>query len=117
QEAELLVLATCGPPTDDGPAGGSLQVLQRNYQTLQAARTGKGTGLLRLLPADPVPDSEPLRRYFLDVIGPYLDAERAAPSRLRLRARFTYDFTELRGRLRPEVRPILDALEQLCERR
>jgi hypothetical protein len=117
QEAELLVLATCGPPSEAETGEGSLQVLQRNAQGLRAVRTGKGTGLLRILPPEPVPDSEPLRRYFADVIEPYLWPELSGRSRRRLQARFRSDFAELRSQLHPEAHGVLDALEQLCERR
>jgi len=117
EEADLLVLATCGASPEGSAADETLGVLKRNQQTLKAARAGKGTGLLRLLPVSPIPNSEPLRHYFREVVEPYLLSEGSARSRLRLRARLKSDFIELRGQLRSEAHPIVDALERLCEQR
>jgi hypothetical protein len=114
-EAELLVLATCGPPPDQ-PQGG-LAILEKNLRRVRASRSGKGTGLLRVLPEMPVEDTEPLRRYFRAVIDPYLRSDTSNRSRVRLRARMKHDFRDLRLRLNPAVHPVVDALEDLCERR
>jgi hypothetical protein len=112
-EAELLVLATCGPPAEDGLA--ALRVLQKNRAALHAAQTGKGTGLLRVIPAEALPDTEPLRHYFHAVIGPFLRSETSPRSALR--ARMQADFRELRRKINPAAGAVLDALEDLCERR
>jgi hypothetical protein len=117
REAELLVLATCGPPPDANGAAKALQILKDNEDIITAARRGKGTGLLHVLPAVPVADCEPLRVYFEQVIEPYLKTESSSGARLRMRARMKADFGDLRGRLRPEAQPVIDALEQVCERR
>jgi hypothetical protein len=114
-EAELLVLATCGPPGDDPTQ--ALAVLQQTIPRIRATRSGKGAGLLRVLPAEPVPDTEPLRHYYRDIIDPYLQTEATSRSRLRLRARLKSDFNDLRLRINPDAHPVVDALEHLCERR
>ena len=114
-EAELLVLATCGPPGDGAEEG--LQLLRRQEATVRAVRAGKGSGLLRDIPAEPVADTEPLRGYFHSVLDPYLRPETSSGSALRLRARIKADFAELRQRINPDAHRVVDALEDLCERR
>jgi hypothetical protein len=117
REAELLVLATCGPPPDPQGTAKALEILKQNREIIKANQAGRGTGLLRILPATPIAGTEPLRVYFEDVLQPYLTPDSSAGKRTRLRARLKQDFTELRGRLTPESHPVIDALEQLCERR
>jgi hypothetical protein len=114
QEAELLVLATCGPPA------GSSEVpltLRQHIGVVRAARTGRGTGLLAVLPVEPIPDSEPLRRYFVDTVDPYLRPDASGRSHLFLRARIDKDFRDLQGRLPADALPVVEALRDLCERR
>jgi hypothetical protein len=114
-EAELLVLATCGPPA--GNPGGALEVLQANLPRIRAAHAGKGAGLLQVLPPEPLPDTEPLRHYFHSVIDPYLRPEASYRSKLRLRARLETDFKDLELRINPAAGPVVAALKNLCERR
>jgi hypothetical protein len=114
-EAELLVLATCGPPVDN--PNGALEVLKENLPRVRAARAGKGAGLLRVLPSQPLPDTEPLRHYFHSVIDPYLRSEASYRSKLRLRARLENDFEDLELRINPKAQPVVAALKDLCERR
>jgi hypothetical protein len=114
REAQLLVLATCGPTTDREGSAKALAILKENEPILKASRAGRGAGLLRILPAEPIPGTEPIRVYFNDVIEPYLTSTTTAG---RLRSRLKQDFNELRGRMDPESHPVLDALEGLCDRR
>jgi hypothetical protein len=117
EEAELLVLATCGPPRDkDGTLlPGMPPALRDHLGRVRDARAGKHTGLLQLLPPVPLPDTEPIRKYFHEVIDPYL---RSRPSlRSRLRARWQSDFADLRKRVNPQAHGVVDALERLCQRR
>jgi hypothetical protein len=114
-EAELLVLATCGPPADDPKAG--LAILEEGIGRVRSSRGGKGTGLLRVLPPQPLIDTEPLRRYFHDFIDPYLRDDLSYLSKLRLRARMESDFGDLRVRVNPEAHEVVDALKDLCQRR
>ncbi len=114
-EAELLVLATCGPPVEDPRS--CLKLLREGLAQIRASRALKGTGLLNLMPPSPLPDTEPLRRYFRDVIDPYLRRDLAYRSKLRLRAGLESDFRDLRLRVNPQAHPVVDALKDLCERR
>jgi hypothetical protein len=114
-EAELLVLATCGPPPDNPDR--ALEVLKANMPRVRAAHAGRGAGLLRVLPPQPLPDTEPLRHYFHDVIDPYLRADASYRSRLRLRARLENDFQDLSLRINPRAEPVVAALKNLCQRR
>jgi hypothetical protein len=116
-EAELLVLATCGPPRE-GPGAMKLPLTLANHiGVVRAAHGGKGSGLLAVLPAEEIPDTEPLRRYFNETVEPYLRPESAERSKLQLRARVDKDFRDLRGRLPVAAQPVIDALYGLCERR
>ncbi len=114
-EAELLVLATCGPPAED-PVG-ALKILENGIGRIRAARGGKGAGLLRVLPAEPLADTEPLRRYFHEFINPYLRDDLSYLSKLRLRARMESDFQDLRLKVNPDAHEIVDTLKDLCQRR
>jgi hypothetical protein len=114
-EAELLVLATCGPPADNPKS--TLEILKNGVGRIRASRGGKGAGLLRVLPAEPLPDTEPLRKYFNDSVDPYLRDELSYLSKLRLRARMESDFNDLRVRVNPEAHEVVEALKDLCQRR
>jgi hypothetical protein len=115
REAELLVLATCGPPPEHQEQ--ALVLLKENRSRIRAGYAGKGAGLLHLLPETPLADTEPLRHYFHDVIDPYLRPETSQRSRLRLRSRLEIDFRDLRLKINPDAHPVVDALKDLCERR
>jgi hypothetical protein len=116
QEAELLVLATCGPPTTRSSA---TSALRENVARVHAARAGRGAGLLNgpVLPPEPIPDTEPLRDYFTRILGPYLRRGATHGSRLTARQQAAEDFRELRARVNPAAHPVVDALEEVCERR
>jgi hypothetical protein len=115
REAELLVLATCGSPAE-GRATGLPLTLKNHIEVVRAARSGKGSGLLDVLPPEPVPDTEALRRYFEEVVDPYLRPAMGR-TRLRLRARVDKDFCELKAHLPEAAQPVIDALHGLCQRR
>ena len=112
QEAELLVLATCGPEENGLPTA-----LREHIGRVRDARAGQNTGLLKLLPPAPLPETEPIRKYFQGVIDPYLRSRPALRSQMRLRARWQSDFADLRQRVNPAAHPVVDALQELCERR
>jgi hypothetical protein len=110
-EAELLVLATCGPGEDDGdPLGG-------NVAWVRAQRHAHGAGLLEHLPREPIANTGVLRRYFRSTIAPFLRQGRAAGSPLTARRRAEDEFRDLRGRVNPAAHPVVDQLERLCDRR
>jgi hypothetical protein len=110
-EAELLVLAACGPGEDDGAA------LDGNVEWVRAHRHARGAGLLEHLPREPIADTGVLRRYFRTTIAPFLRHGRAAGSPLTSRRRAEAEFRDLRGRVNPAAHPIVDQLERLCDRR
>jgi hypothetical protein len=117
QEAELLVLATCGPPESNTGRVEIPLTLKQHIGVVRDARTGKGTGLLALMPAEPIPDTESLRRYFIDTVDPYLRQTTGSRSKLFLRAKIERDFRDLKGRLPAEALPVIEALRDVCERR
>jgi hypothetical protein len=118
QEAELLVLATCGPPpaVTTGPVEIPLS-LKNHIGVVRDARSGKGTGLLALMPPEPIPDTEPLRQYFHETVDLYMRPTVGSRSKLFLRAKIEKDFKDLKGRLPAEALPIIEALRDVCDRR
>ena len=115
REAELLVLATCGVPAEFPRDG--LALLENSREVLEAARKGKGSGLLRVIPANVLTDTEPLRQYFRSVIDPYLRGGTSSRRAIRLQARMKADFIDLRRMVNPAALPVVDALEAVCEQR
>ena len=115
REAELLVLATCGAPAEYPKEG--LSLLVQSQEVLRAAREGRGSGLLRVIPANSLPDTEPLRQYFRNVIDPYLRGGTSPRGATRLQARMKAEFGDLRRMVNPAALPVVDALEAVCEHR
>jgi hypothetical protein len=120
-EASLLVLATCGPrpngghfPDGVGKVGGPLK---EELQRVRDHRATKGTGVLTALPLAPIAGTEPLRDYFEHVIAPFLRDGVRARIPLNVPVRAAADFHELRQKLNPVAHPVVDLLEELCERR
>lgn len=114
QEAELLVLATCGPPAGED---GMPPALEHNLGRVRDARHGKNTGLLDLLPKEPLPQTEPIRAFFRSTIAPYLESKPALSVQGKLKARWQSEFADLRKRVNPGAYPVVEALQRLCERR
>jgi hypothetical protein len=121
-EAELLVLATCGPRPlprvlrGVRSAAEATSPVGKNLAWVRAQRAKRGGGLLTDLPPASIPDTEPLRDYFEQTIQPFLRGADDA-SVLQGRNRSTQDFQELRGKINPAAHAIVDRLEGLCERR
>lgn len=119
EEAERLVLATCGPEN------GELAAVEREetavgFLTIGAVRTAgrvQGKVLQTRVPRSPVPGSEPLRVFFTRAVRPYLRGEAAADSPLRAPGRAAVAFQDLRIKLPPAAHDAVDALENLCEQR
>ncbi len=110
-EAELLVLAACGPDEGDGGR------MAGNVEWVRAQRHARGTGLLESLPREPITDTAALRRYFRSTIAPYLREGASSGSPLAARRRAEDELRDLRGRINPKAHGIVDLLEQLCDRR
>lgn len=113
-EAELLVLATCGPGRD--PKQWEKR-LTKHRELLKDVRAGRGTGLLKELPIVPIPGTESLQIYFDKMIVHYLTDKDRRKLKLHQRARREREFADLRERLDPKAHPVVKALEDLCERR
>jgi hypothetical protein len=113
-EAEEIVQTACGaaPPKrgDDGEA-----VL--SYLPAGVSRSaGKPQPKLPAKPGGaPTADVEPLRRFYQNVVVPYL--RRPARSPLRSATQAALLFQDLRDALEPELHAVADSLESLCERR
>jgi hypothetical protein len=122
-EAERLVLATCGPD-EDGQAlsvtAGDEEAAPAPHMVIGRVRTAgrvQGRVLETVIPQTPVPDSEPLRLVFREVIDPYLQADETRSSPLHERKRAAAVFQDLKTKLDPAAHPAVDALEGLCEQR
>ncbi len=111
-EAELLVLALCGPP--DLPAASPLKA---NIERVRAQRRGAGAGLLIELPPEPIAGAEVLRHYFERTIAPFLRQGTALRSPLAAPRRAEEEFHDLRSRVNPAAHSYVNLLEQLCSRR
>jgi len=115
KEAELLVLAACGSSSENGLE--ELSVLNANRDILHAVRKGKGSGILRDIPEEPLPDTQAIRKYFRDVVDPYLRRANGVGGVFRLRSRMKADFNDLRKTVNPGAVSVVDNLETICEYR
>jgi hypothetical protein len=111
-EAELLVLAVCGPPKQP-----EASPLTANINRVRAHRHAAGTGLLEDLPAEPITDTEMLRQYFESTIAPFLRQGAAVRSKLAAPRQAEEEFLDLRGRVNPDAHCFVNLLEKLCSRR
>src|SRR5262249_34557995 len=116
EEAQRLVLATCGPAEGTTAATGQVTADDPGSApvTVGAVRTaGKVQGMMlqTRVPRTPVPEAEPLRAFFQQAVLPYLrgNAEFASPLHQPNRARGLFE--NLRTRLPPAAQPTVDALE------
>jgi len=119
QEAELLVLATCGPVKDEK---GQIVIPpalthHRNLIKNAAVHPGKVAGVLAAMPMQPIPGCEPLRQYFDDVVNPYLNPRLAGHGTTFLRARMDQGFNDLKGRLPKQAHEVIEALQSVCDQR
>jgi hypothetical protein len=122
-EARRLVLAVCGPQPGD-PVPGAEQragyAASGTHLVVGAVRTAgsvQGKVLETLAPSDPIPGSEPLRKFFQSSISPYLLEGTASGRPLRDPTRAAGLFQDLRTQLHPEAHAVVDALERLCDQR
>lgn len=120
-EAERLVLATCGPAAGETPpAAAEEEAAATGFLTIGAVRVAgrvQGKVLETRVPSQPIPGTEPLRTFFAERVRPYLlDGDRS-DSPLRYPGRSTAFFRNLRTLLPPGAHDALDALEGACDQR
>jgi hypothetical protein len=121
-EADRLVLATCGPDPDrpavtvpEGGADGA-----GPYLTVGAVRSAgkvQGKVLQTRVPSTPVAGTELLRDFYNNSIEPYLREGQAAHSPLQVQTRGAVLFRNLRTNLDPAAHDAVNALEGLCDQR
>jgi hypothetical protein len=124
QEAEQLVLATCGP--DGESLSGLGPVLERGGEnpspyivgdTVRKVGQVQGRVLETTVAVGRVPGSEPLRSFYAKHVDPYLRAQSGGTLPLGSAARAAALFHEIKVRLVPEAHAVVDRLEELCDRR
>jgi hypothetical protein len=122
EEADRMVLATCGPDEEGAASNGRVAAAEAPAQFLivGAVRTaggvqGKVVGTRR--PMAPVPNSEALRHFFRQTVRPYLLQGKASGSVLADRSRSAGMFSEIRSLIPPAAHEPLGVLEELCEQR
>jgi hypothetical protein len=121
QDAERLVLATCGPAEGERGTRPRRRPPRRPPITCRrrARRAGRTQGVVlqTQVPRAPVPGAEPLRAFFRTQVVPYLRLGAAGGSDLRHKNRAQGLFQTLRTQLDARAHSTLDALENLCEQR
>jgi hypothetical protein len=134
REANRLVLATCGPPEDressrldlgeefedDDFLSDEEGQVARSHVVVGAVRSAgrvQGTVLQTKVPTSPVPESEPLRRFFLQNVVPYLTQGAASRSPLTSPMQAGALFRDLRTQLDVRAHPTVDALQEVCDQR
>jgi hypothetical protein len=121
QEAERLVLATCGTeggltpgtPREIAEAGMTHMVVGR----VRVAGAAQGVVLETLAPTQPLPNTEQLAMTFRDAIRPYLEQGARTGSFLRTRTRADEFFGVLREQINEQAHPVVEHIEDLCTQR
>jgi hypothetical protein len=121
-EADRLVLATCGPPEGEVALTGANHGAgePEPFLTVGAIRSaGKTQGKVfqTRVPSAPVPGTELLRDFHRAEIDPFLEAGDARPSPLQVPSQAAVLFRDLRTKLDPAAYSAIDSLEGLCEQR
>ena len=124
KEAERLILATCGP------AEGDLAMLEKEREIADLRAVGhltvgvvrsagriQGKVLQTRVPSLPVPEVEPLRRFFHAIMVPFLTQGGGPGSPLRHPGRAATMFLDLKTKLAPAAHETVDILESLCDQR
>lgn len=123
-EAEILVLATCGPEPGEKPR--DLEELEElattgtGHLVVGAVRTAgrvQGKVLETRTPQAIVPNSDLLRMFYRDTLRPYLEKGGTSGSALRQGARAQAIFSDLRTRLPFGAHAAVDALENMATQR
>jgi hypothetical protein len=121
-EAEALVLATCGPEADASSAVKEQEgvAVARGHVTIGAVRSAgrvQGKVVKTRLVLSPIRGAEPLRRFFRCQVKPYLAQGQASASPLESSTRAAALFQELRTKLDPSAYDAVEAIENACEQR
>ncbi len=120
--AEDLVAATCGPDA----AGATVFRPQRSpaetvtYLTVGAVRSAgsvQGKVLQTRVTPGVIPNSEPLRRFFVARVAPYLLEGVRSESPLSDSAKAIELFANLKRQIDSEAHGVVDMLEALCDQR
>jgi hypothetical protein len=122
QEAEQLVLATCGPDGESLPhltaeRGGEGPSPYMVANTVRRVGQVQGRILETTAAVVRVPGSEPLRSFHLKYVDPYLRARSGRALPLGAATRAAMLFHEIKARLAPEAHVVAGRLEELCDRR
>jgi hypothetical protein len=124
EEAERLVLATCGPeggaaaaPSEsgEGPAGRAAEHVA--VAVVRSAGRVHGKAVQTVVPTAPVPGAEALRDFHRRAIEPFLRSGGRAGSPLRYVGRAAELFGDLRMKLDASAHPAVASLEGLCNQR
>jgi hypothetical protein len=124
EEAERLVVLTCGPEEGAPPGGRDEQeaaaVAGTGFVTIGAVRAaGPVSGKViqtRTLTAS-VSNSEPLREFYKQNVAPFLRHGNGTGSMLHDAKRAATLFQELRAKLDPAAHESVSALESICSQR
>jgi len=117
-EAELLVVMTCGPrPGPNGkPLAPDAVISDELQAVVKAARKSSGAGLLKERQPEPVSGAQLLWTAYDQDIKPFL-AEAPWLSPIAGRGQSAERFRELRDRLDERAHNTVNTLERLCEQR
>jgi hypothetical protein len=123
-EARVLIQKTCGsgegeeafePHTErELAAAGSSHLV---VGAVRAVGKVQGKSVETRAPAQPVPGSEPLRDFFLQIVAPYLHDGARSDSPLRFPNRATVLFQDLKTKLPPAAHKAVDTLASFCDQR
>jgi hypothetical protein len=123
EEAEALVLRTCGPEEDGAAVSKEEPAFageHASYVTIGAVRSAglvQGKVVQTRALTGPIPNAEPLRIFFRKNVLDFLKNGQASTSPLRTARESASLFRELRHRLDPAAHEIIAALEGLCDQR
>jgi hypothetical protein len=122
-EARRLVIAVCGAEPGEAMAGAEQRAgyaASGSHLVVGAVRSAgavQGKVLQTRVPANPVPDSEPLRVFFTKTLSPYLLHGADGGAALASPPQAAGMFQDLRTHLDPAAHGVVGALEGLCEQR
>jgi hypothetical protein len=119
-EAEQLVWLTCGPGPGEGPEplplaeGGGAHLV---VGALRSAGKVQGKVLATHAPAEPIPEAEPLRVFFREMVAPFLRGGARSGSPLVSANVATAMFDDLRLKVPPAAQEAVAVLEDVCNQR